>query len=262
MAVTDFLSAPGILQVPDGYNALHRCWVLADSTAAPITPRNVTGVQNITASPFTPQATKQVYQQGAGDDAYYEKKNRYQYDFTLQLLSGDVHDFIADIKNITLGTDYALPMQAHSDPVMHWEIVVRKDDGTHIFSKIYRDLILKEWNFNSPMEDEIVDIPFYSKHSPFILYTGSQLVVDRFAGDGSTVAFTLSSTPIRLSDVSTHREFTDWYWDEMVEIIYKLSTQDFGTHVKTGWSNSGTTLTATVAPAASSIVTVTYAKMT
>lgn len=262
MSVSDFLSAPTINSVPEGVDALHRVWVLGDSTAAPITPRNVTGVQNITASPFTPQMTKQVYQQGSGEDAYYEKRSRFEYDFTVQLLSGEVEAFIADIKNITMGTDYALPMTAHSDPLIHWEIVVRKPDGTHLFSKVYRDLILREWNFNSPMEDEIVDIPFKSRFSPFMLYTGAELVVDKFAGSGSTTDFTLSSTPINLSDVSTHREHIDWYWDELVGIIYKTSAQDFGTHVRTGYSNSGTTLTATTAPAASSVLTVTYAKMT
>ena len=245
MAVTDFLAAPTLAKVPEGVDSLHRVWVLADSVAAPITPRNVLGVQNLTTSAFTPQITKQVYQQGSGEDAYYEKRSRFQHDFTVQMLSGDVEAFIADIKNITMGTDYALPMTAHSDPLIHWEQIVRQPDGTHIFSRVWRDLILREWMFNSPMEDEVVDIPFYSRFSPFMLYTGTELVVDRYTGDGSTTALTLSSTPINLSDVSAHVEHIDWYYDEMVEIIYKTSTETFGTHARTGWSNTGTALTAT-----------------
>ena len=74
MAVTDWLDAPTLAKVPEGYDALHRIWVLGDSTAAPLTPINVTGVQNITTTPFAPQSTKQVYQQGSGEDEFYEKR--------------------------------------------------------------------------------------------------------------------------------------------------------------------------------------------
>jgi hypothetical protein len=262
MAVTDFLSAPTITKVPEGVDCLHRVWVLADSVAAPIVPRHALGVQNITTTPWTPQVTKDIYHQGGGDDNYYEHKSRYEYDFTVQMLSGDVEAFIADIKNVVMGTDYILPMQAHSDPLIHWEMIVRKGDGTHLFSKVYRDLILKEWAFNSPMEDEVVDIPFYSKRSPFTVYTGHELVVDRFTGDGSTTDMTLSATPITYSDVSTHKEYEDYYWDNFIDIVYKLSSEDFGTFMKTGFTNVTTTLTKTVAPAASSTVTVTYIKAT
>ena len=262
MAVTDFLAAPTIDKVPEGVDSLHRVWVLQDSVAAPITPRNVTGVQNITTSAFTPQMTKQVYQQGSGEDAYYEKRSRFQHDFTVQLLSGDVEAFIADIKNITMGTDYALPMMAHGDPLIHWEQVVRKPDGTHLFSRLWRDLILREWSFNSPMEDEVVDIPFYTNYSPMHIYTGAEVIVDRFSGDGSTTELTLSSTPINITDVSANREMLDLFYDEMIEVIYKTTSQDFGTHQRSGYSNTTTTVTATTAPAASSEVTITYLKMT
>lgn len=258
MAVTDFLSAPTITKVPEGINCLHRVWVLGDSVAAPITPRHALGVQNITTTPWTPQVTKDVYHQGGGDDNYYEMRSRYQYDFTVQLLSGDVEAFIADIKNITLGTDYAMPMVASSDPMIHWEMIVRKADGTHLFSKIYRNLVLKEWAFNSPMEDEVVDIPFYSKQSPFMVYAGYELVVDKFSGTGSTTAFTMSETPAILADVSAHADYEDWYWDKLVGIIYKLSGETYGTNLHSGYTESTTTLTAATAPAASSTVTVTY----
>ena len=263
MAITDWLVAPTQAKVPEGVDALHRIWVLADATAAPITPYNVPGVQNITTSAFTPQTTKEVYQQGSGEDGYFEHKRRYRHDFTVQLLSGDVMAFIGRIKGLTHTASelFALPSLAHSEPLIHWEIIVRSPSGTHLFSKVYRDLILKEWAFNSPMEDEIVDIPFYSKSSPFTLYTGSELVVDKFAGDGSTLAFTLSGTPLDLVN-ATDRELDDWYWDEIVSINYKTSAEPFCTYAHSGWSNVATALTATVAPAASSVVTATYAKAT
>ena len=259
MAITDWVDAPTLAKVPEGYDALHRIWVLGDSTAAPLTPINVTGVQNITTTPFAPQTTKQVYQQGSGEDEFYEKRRQFQHDFTVQMLSGDVETFIANIKGLTMGTDYAQPLTAHGDPLIHWEIVVREPDGTHIFSKIYRELILREWAYNAPMEDEIVDIPFYSKFSPFTLYTGSELVVDKFDGDGSTTEFTLSSTPKQLT-TATNKEHIDWYYDELVSVVYKTDSQDYGTHQKSGYSNATTTLTASTAPAASSVLTVTYAK--
>ena len=259
MAVTDWTGAPTLAKVPEGYDALHRAWVLGDATAAPIVPYNVVGVQNITTTPFTPQSTKQVYQQGGGEDEFYEKRRMFQHQLTVQMLSGDVEAFIARIKGLTLGTDYAVPMTAHGDPLLHWEIVVRQPDGTHLFSKVYRELILREWNFGSPMEDEVVDIPFYSKYSPFTLYTGSELVVDKFAGDGSTVAFTLSGTPVKLT-TATNREHIDWYYDQMCQVVYKTSAQNYGTHQKTGYSNITTAVTATTAPAASSVLTITYAK--
>ena len=258
MAVTDFLAAPDITKVPEGVDSLHRVWVLADTVAAPITPRNVTGVQNLTPTAITPQMTKQVFQQGSGEDNYFEKRSRFQHDLTVQLLSGDVEDFIADIKNVTLGTDYTLPMIAHSDPLICWEHVVRKPDGTHLWSEVYRNLILREWTMPSPMEDAVVDISFYSKYTPLMVYTGYELVVDRFDGDGSTTEFTLSSEPVQIADVSASREVVDLYYDEMIDIIYKTSAQDFGTLQRSGYSNSTTTVTATTAPAASSELTISY----
>ena len=259
MAVTDWIGAPTLAKVPEGYDALHRIWVLGDSTAAPVTPYNVNGVQNITSTPFTPGTTRQVYNQGAGEDEFYEKRTMFQHDFTVQMLSGDVMALIARIKGVTLGTDYALPALAHGDPVIHWETVVRQPGGTHIFSKVWRNLILREWKFDSPMEGEVVDLPFYSKLSPFTLYAGAELVVDKFAGDASTTDFTLSSTPLNLT-TATDEEMIDWYYDEMVMINCKTSAQTFGTNQKTGYSNTTTALTATTAPAAASVLTVTYAK--
>jgi len=261
MAVTDFIAAPTLNSVPEGYNALHRIWVLGDAVTAPLVPYNVVGVQNLTTTPFNPANTKNVYNQGAGEDEFFEKRSLFTHDLTVQMLSGEVETLIARIKNKTMGTDYALPMLAGTDPVIHWELVVRKPDGTHLFSKVWRNLIMREWKFDSPMEDEIVDIPFYSKLSPFMLYTGSELVVDKFTGDGSTTDFTLSSTPLNLTDASD-AENHDWYYDNFVQVVYKLSTDTFGKVEKTGWSNVTTTLSRTVAPAASSVSTVTYAKAT
>jgi len=259
MAVTDWVAAPTISSVPEGYNALHRIWVLSDSVTAPLVPYNVVGVQNMTTTTFTPGNTKPVYNQGAGEDDSFEKRSLFQHDLTVQMLSGEVETLIARIKNKTMGTDYALPMVAGTDPVIHWELIVRKPDGTHLFSKVWRNLIMREWKFDSPMEDEVVDVPFYSKLSPFMLYTGSELVVDKYTGDGSTTDFTLSGSPLNLTDASDE-ELQDWYYDELVQVNYKLTTDTYGKLEKTGWSNATDTLSRSVAPVASSVVTATYVK--
>jgi len=261
MAVSDWLSPVDGDKVTEGVNTLVRAWVLADSVAAPITPRNVTGIVNHTPTPFQPQTSKDIFHKGAGEDGFYRMRSRFQHELTVQFLSGYVEDFLADIKNVTMGTDYALPHTSHDDPLLHLEFIARKADGTHVKSEVYRDLILMPWSIPESLEDGTVDISFYSKFSPFSLYTGAELVVDKFDGDGSTTDFTLSSEPLNLT-TATNKEHIDWYYDEMVEIIYKLTSEDFGSHQKSGYSNSTTTLTATTAPAASSTLTVTYAKAT
>lgn len=264
MAVTDQLGTPSIAYEVDGKYTLARLHRLAATTAAPVTPVNIYGIQGVSADPPAPTIEREVFQQGGGDESLLIKRG-FRYSGSLSIKSGAVGAFISNMlgKTWTTAGEAALPMRMPDIPLACLELVARREDNsTHLFSKVFQDVILRETNFGSPMEDEVIDIPFYSKHDPFILASGAEMVLDKFDGDGSTTDFTLSGTPLTL--VETDDDYRDdWAVDTLVYVkIWASATATEGTRQMSGISETTGTLTITTAPTAAQTVEVLYAVAT
>ncbi len=264
MAVTDQLGTPSIAYEVDGKYTLTRLHRLAAAAAAPVTPVNVYGIQAADAGAPAPTIEREVFQQGGGDESLLIKRG-FRYSGTLSIKSGAVGSFLAQMlgKTWTTAGEAALPMRMPDVPVACLEMIARREDNsTHLFSKVFQDVILRETNFGSPMEDEVVSIPFYSKHDPFILASGAEMVLDKFTGDGSTVEFTLSATPLTL--VETDDDYRDdWVLDNAVYVkLWQSASATEGTRQVTGITVVGTALTFSTAPTATQTVEALYAKAT
>jgi hypothetical protein len=260
MAITDWLDAPVETSVLLGKNALSRIWRLGATVAAPIVPGNVVGVQSLTPTPLTPGQTKNIFQEGSGDD-YLELKSQYTHQLSVEILSGNLFAFMTQLYGTTFGAAgyYGQATRPDTVPVITWEAIMRTEDGTHSFSKVYPELILKEWEEGTPMEDAPSTFTFWSKRDPFRIYSGAQLVIDKFTADGSTGAFTLSSTPVILFDATLERN-DDFLLNNVVSVRTKTTAQTYGARLTSGVTCVGTTLTISPTPAVSTVVTVTYAK--
>ena len=73
MAITDQLGRPLATTVVEGKFTLMRYHRIAASVAAPVTPVNVYGVQNVTANPISYDNEFKVFQQGGGEDYYLRR---------------------------------------------------------------------------------------------------------------------------------------------------------------------------------------------
>jgi len=201
-------------------------------------------------------------QQGGGDDKFVHRSD-YEFEITVNFLTGDVPQFMSNLYGYTAGpTDgYAMPNRPHSFAIIIWEAVCRNAKGEHQFSEVWQDLILSSWAISQPMEDGTVDIVFYGHHDSFILYENAEVVVDKFDGDGSTTSFTLSGTPLKLVN-SSDLQNEDWHLDNMIYVKEKLSSQNTGVRIKSGVSESAGALdfTGYGAPASGSEVIAAYAK--
>jgi hypothetical protein len=262
MDYTSWLEAPSEDDVLMGKNSLHRIWRLGASVAAPLTPAYVEGIQNATPTPLTAGSTKNVFQEGAGDE-YTEVKSQWKHELAVDILAGKLFAFMAQLYGTTFGGAgyYGQATRAKSIPIITWETEMRESDGTHKYTKVYPQMILKEWEENTPMEDNPSTFTFWSKRDPFRIYAGAELVIDRFTANGSSGSFTLSSTPVILFDV-TNEENEDFLLNNVVSCITKTTAQVYGSRVTSGATCVGTTFTLTPTPAAGTIVTVTYAKAT
>jgi len=261
MSVSDQLGAPDVNNVVEGRFTLHKYHLCNASVAAPVTPVNIEAVQDVSAEPYSWGVEKEIFQQGGGDESLTIKRQP-RYNGVIRMQAGKVGDFIAALLGITWSSagEAALPLRMHSYPIATLEAICRTaDNETHLFSKVYQDIILKDFNFGSPMDDEIIEIPFMSKHDPFIIPQGTELVYDQFSGDGSTTDFTLSSTPLTATNVSDlARE--DWELDDLVYVKVKGASDNEGTRQRSGVSVSDTTLSFTTAPASGATVQVLYIK--
>jgi len=261
MAFNKWNGAPTPDKIVFGKYNYHRMWILNPAAAAaPLTPVEVLGVQNINSGPMTPGTTKNFMQQSGGDEKYVYRSD-YEFEITVNMLSGDVPTFIANLYSRTLGaTDgYALPMRAHAYPLIIWEAVCRMPDGTHLFSEVWQDLILSSWTVSQPMEDGTTDITFFGHHDSFLLYKNAQIVVDQFDGDDSTTNFTLSSSPLKCLDASD-LQHEDWTLDNLIYVKEKTSSQNTGVRILSGASLTGTDLDVSGygTPATGSIITAAY----
>lgn len=261
MARTDQLGAPASTVYVDGENTLHRYWLHAASVATGIAPANVYGVQQVTPGAVTWKKTYEAFQQGGGERLNLKFLPEYTVD--VQMFAANVPAFLAAITNTTFAQAsgyYALPLVFEDWPLITWEQIYRQsDNATVVGSMIFQDLKLKEFNFQSNNENNIITIPFYSNHAPLYVDDSAQPVFDKFSGDGSTTAFTLSQTPLPVTDVSEGvADCSDFVLDNLIFCKVKTSTQNYGVRQKSGISVTGTTLTFTTAPAASTEIEVFY----
>ena len=261
MAVTAQLGAPLLTKVNEGYFNLSRYFLHAATAGTGQTPVNINGIQGITMEPITWERTADVYHQGGGDERLHiERGPRCRIE--LQMLAGDVPTFLAGVQNVTFSAAgyKAMPLRFDDYAKITLEVAYRREDNkTHMFTEVYQDLILEEFAIGSAMENNVVSVPFYSYHDPFIILAGYELAYDVFTGDGSTTAFTLASTPVDVTNTAlTAKE--DWILDTCVFIKLKATTDVQGIRQKSGFTLATTTLTAGTAPAADTRVEVMYIK--
>lgn len=262
MAITDQLGAPAATSYKQGYYTLNRIWRCEAAVAAPVTPTNLNYIVQIEIGEPSYRVDVDVYQQGGGDD-YTKVRKGPTWTGTITVLGGKIGDVLKDIFGLTWSTaGDAMVALNHDDdyPEIIWEAVCRDvDNSTHLFSLIIQDLVIDSKGLSSPMEYSDETIPFHTYHMPFLLCSGSELVYDQFAGDGSTTDFTASSTPLNLTTASN---YDDLVLDDCVFIKTKTSTASTGTRQKSGVSAAGGVFTYSTAPAASSTVQLLYAKAT
>ena len=265
MAVTDQLGIPDIDDVVDGLYTLHRYHLLESAVPEtnPVTPVDIYMVQDLAADAPAPQVSREVFQQGGGNESVIDER-RFRYSANMTFKAGEVHTLIQALLGVSYDTSnyVGLPLRFDPYPKLILETIKRKKDNTtHLWSQVYQDLIIMPFNFGSPMEDEEVSVPVRSQHDPFTIISGTEVVYDEFDGDGSTVAFTLSSTPLLVTDVSLNAK-EDWVLENLIFCKVKASGAKTGTRQMSGITLVATALTFTTAPAASSVVQVAYVKET
>ncbi len=264
MSVTSQLGAPDINRFVPGKATLHRYHLIPATVAAPVTAVNMTDILEVTADPVTFAVNQELLQQGGG-----EEKINYQgepsYNLKIKMYGRQVAAFMAAILNTTYSVaGYKARAHVYEDyPAINLESIFRLPNNlTHVGSKVYQELIPQQMNSGSAMGNQEVEVPFKSKYVPFELLAGYEMVLDKYTGDGSTTAFTLSSTPVPLWD-ATKGWNQQFLLDNVVYIkVWTSATAKAGTRQKSGVSVVGTALTFTTAPVAGEIVECFYAKAT
>lgn len=265
VTIHDQLGAPASTKYITGENVLHRYFLNAATAATPVAPVNISGVQEVTPDAVAFAKTGEMFQQGGGDERYMYKSMP-SYNVSVRMLAADVASFLAAIQSVTwggVGGYSAMPLVFADYPLVSIESIYRLPDNyTHAGSMLFQDLILKEFNMGSPNDLEVVDVPFYSRHVPLRIKDGFEAVYDVFTGDGSTTVFTLSSTPLAVTDVSEVGAALkdDFALDNLIFCKIKLTTDTVGVRQKTGYTLVSTALTFTTAPAVSARVEVLYLK--
>ncbi len=262
----DNLGAPDKDVFIDTEQALHRYVpVNPAAAAAPVTPINIYGVQDVTPSAAAPKKTFEAMQQG-GRGERRRVNLQYEYNVDVKILLAEAIDLVPAIfgQTWTLAGDVARPMVFPEIPVINLESVYRLVDGlTHAGSYVCPDLILKAWAPNFGADAGKTSLPFYSRFVPFILKAGAEMVYDVFTGDGSATGFALSATPLDMVDVATSDlDEVNWIFDNAVYVKRRAAGSDIAVLQTTGVQITGTALALTTAPAAGEKVEVYYAKAT
>jgi hypothetical protein len=138
----------------------------------------------------------------------------------------------------------------------------RRDNETHVFSRVLQDLILDSKGHDNPMEyaDDVINLHTY--YPPFYVYAGYEAVLDVWAATPSTNTYTLSSTPATILTASSH-DF--WEFDNAAFIKNKDDSagDSVGVRLTSGVSISGVTMTFTAGtPATSDVISCLYVTAT
>jgi len=264
MGVADQLGAPSINYVVDGLFSLIRVWRKHATAAAPVTPSNVYAVQSHTIDAPAPRISRETFQYGGGGEGLDIKRD-YRFNGSLQMLAGYVPTFISELLGNTFtDTGESVPFYMPTYPVFNAEMVCRREDNTtHLLSVVLQDCILLPFAFSGGQEDTVIDVPFMSKHEPFILPPGLEMVMDKFTGDGSTAIFTLSGgTPVTIAETDDEERF-DWIFDDIPYVThYASATTKPGVRQKSGITHATGTLHYATPPGSGVIIETFYAVKT
>lgn len=266
MSLTDNLGAPVKEVFIDNENALHRYTLVNPAAAAaPVTPVDIYGVQDVTPGSVSYKKTIEGFQQGGRGER--RKINlRPEYNVDVKIFLKDALVLVPALLGQTWGAGgvYGMPLAFEDKPLFNLESVYRLPSGVHAGSHICPDLILKEFSPNFGNDGHIVTLPFYSKFLPFPAKAGVEMVYDVFTADGSSLNYTLSSTPLDITDVVTRPNLPDlgWVLDNCVYVKVRASGADIATLQMAGFQITGADLAFTAAPAAGSKIEVYYAKAT
>lgn len=258
MSIYTQLGAPNATDEFYGEYSLNRVHVVGGAAAAPVTPLNIEGVQafDFGAPSFD---ERKLMQQGGGDNPLIKRRN-YRWAGQVTFNHGLLPTAIAQIKGITWGSanDRAISFKdKYGAPALHWEAVCRDVDNlTPLFSIVAPNIVIDPWGFSNPMESAEGVLPFHTDFPPIYLFAYTEWIWDTFDGDGSTVDFALSGTPVDLLDSSYYDDFV---LDNIAIVTVKGASDDVATIQKTGVSYSGGNVTFTSAPASGSLVGIGYA---
>jgi len=261
--LTDVLGQVGAGKTVYGRYVLFRYHRDLAAAAAPITPVNVADIQNIGDSAMSYDVTE-IFQFAGGDDKRTSRLGG-TYTGTINMLAPGVAPFLAALlgQTWTAAGDTAVPSSAFpTHPVAHFEAVLRREDNnTHIHTKVWQEVKLLPMPSPLGMDLNMWDIQFESDYDPFYLCSGAYMVLDKFTGDGSTTVFTLSQTALDMVD-ATQDHLPKWDFDQAAFIKEKASGESTGTRQTSGYTISGTTLTAGTAPDSGDEVSIFYAAAT
>lgn len=244
------LGAPVASDVQMGRYTHFRIWRCeATATEGAIASTDIYGIQNFSISPGEPKFTKEIFQQGGGDESL-EIKRDYGWTGSISFLKKKGLDELAHFTGATWTTAGAVAYPHYFDndrPSVIMELVNRdEDNATHLFSTVVVDAILDSWGFENPMDDAEWVLPFHTKRVPITICANTKFVYDIHTGKTSATTYTLSATPLPLLTA------TDWRYFDYNQLYYvkeKLVSESTGTIKKSGYSNTGATLTAPAVPA-------------
>jgi len=260
MSKNSHLGAPGSDSLIEGKMAVAQFHRYGASVAAPVTVDVLTSVQGVDIGAPSFTNTKMAHRYGSGDRAL-ELNTGIEGTGNITCLPGLADDDIATMLGVTWGTGDKAAVQkiAPTHPIGALEVIYRDvDESTVLFSSLVSEMILLPSGITTDLETGNIQIPFkYKGIEPLDIVTGAHAVLDKFSGDGSTVAFTLSDTPLDLADSSLDHN-KHWVVDNAVFVKVKTTGNEAGDIQKTGFSIATTTLTFTTAPAASSEIEVLY----
>lgn len=243
------LGAPLATDVPSGKYSYFRMCRCESSAAAPVAWSSVEGLQSISISPVEWGTTKETFQIGGGDESLQTKRDP-KWSGQLTFLKGQMGTQLADFLGQTWTTagSVAIPMYMDNDyPSIIGECILRDEDGTTALSSIgIPDMILDGWGFDNPLDESEFVLPFHTYRAPIQIPSNCELEYNVFEGDACITAFSLANIPLTLWTVANYRQAD---YTQMYYVKKKLSGETTGTLQRSGFSNTGVTVTATTAPA-------------
>jgi len=231
----------------------------AATTPQVVASDDLEGLQGYSIGDPDVELSAKVLQMGGGNKSRNVEIG-YEWGVDLEFLPGEVQNQLAAIRGVTFNksNDAFLPMVKQDDyPDVIIEALIRaQDNDEHLMSLIIPDAKIGSIPFSQTLESENITLPLKTQIAPGFLCADAAICYEQFTGDGSTTAFTLTNTPLNLTTAST---WDHLYFDDFIYIKKKVSTASEGTIQTSGFSLSGTTLTATSAPASGTVVQVLYA---
>jgi hypothetical protein len=235
------LGAPPITDFVEGDDTLIQYYLLGSTVATDISAVDIEGAQEVSPDALKFEKELEIYQSGGGRRKI---KLRPTFNVNLPIFQSRVNSLLAALHGQTFGAGgyYAQALAFDDVPRCNIVFTYRTPDKSVVGSVVLCHMIPKEFTPASKSGNSLVTMPFYSRFVPVNLAVGARCVMDRFAGDGSTVAHTLSQTPLSL--INTNVGLKDEFSLDNVIYIRKFSTTDaIGTIIKQNVTVVGKTLT-------------------